>query len=144
MNTGRTKIVKALTDKLKLIDGTGDYRTNVFDNVSPKLKFWDEVEDFPFICASAGSESREYLPSNFKWGFLTINLRLYVQGEESEQLLEDLMADVEKVLDENNELEYGPGKHTEDIRIISIDTDEGLMAPYGIAEMVITVRYEIT
>ena len=42
--TRRLAIVNALVEKLKDIDGTGDFGTNLFQNVSPRLKFWDEVE----------------------------------------------------------------------------------------------------
>ena len=47
--TRRQAIVNALVDKLKTINGTGDFLTDVDNNVSPRLKFWDEVDDFPAI-----------------------------------------------------------------------------------------------
>ena len=45
----RSNILDALTTKLKDIDGSGAFLTDVGNNVHPRLKFWDEVEDFPAI-----------------------------------------------------------------------------------------------
>ena len=56
----RSNIVEALATKLKDIDGSGAFLSDVANNVHPQLKFWDEVEDFPAIHLNAGAESREY------------------------------------------------------------------------------------
>ena len=50
----RQSIINALVTQLKLINGTGEYLTNVYNNVHPRLKFWDEVEEFPAIHLNAG------------------------------------------------------------------------------------------
>jgi hypothetical protein len=142
----RTSIAKALAEKLKLIDGSGGYNTNIFSNAYPKLKFWDEVSDFPAIYMSTGSETREYLPAGFKWGFLGISLKLYVKGENPAQELENLLEDVEKVIDTNRTLVYDTetaGAQTTEILINSIVTDEGLLEPYGVGEVNITVQYPV-
>lgn len=62
----RFNIVEALTNKLKNIDGSGAFLTDVANNVHPRLKFWDEVEDFPAIHLNAGSETREYQAGGYK------------------------------------------------------------------------------
>jgi hypothetical protein len=110
------------------------------------LKFWDEVSDFPAIYMSTGSETREYLPAGFKWGFLGISLKLYVKGENPAQELENLLEDVEKVIDTNRTLVYDTetaGAQTTEILINSIVTDEGLLEPYGVGEVNITVQYPV-
>jgi len=56
----RMAIITALVTKLKAINGNTPYRSNVYNNVLPKLLFWDEVEDFPAIHVSAGPETRQY------------------------------------------------------------------------------------
>lgn len=142
----RTSIVKALTEKLKLINGEAPYISNIYNNAYPKLKFWDEVNDFPSIYMSTGSETREYLPGAFKWGFLTISLKLYVKGEDPAQQLEDLLEDVERVIDANRTLVYDtetPGAQTTEILINSIVTDEGLLEPHGVGEVNIVVQYPV-
>jgi hypothetical protein len=142
----RTSIVKALSEKLKLIDGTGIYKTNIFNNAYPKLVFWDECKDFPAIYMSTGSETREYLPGNFKWAFLGVSLKLYVKGEDPAQQLEELLEDVEKCIDLNRTLVYDPlivGAQTTEILVNSIITDEGLLAPYGVGEINLVLQYQV-
>jgi hypothetical protein len=141
----RTSIIKAIADKLKTIDGSSGFKSNVFGNAYPYLKFWDEVSDFPCVYAVAGAESREYQPGNFTWGFLNVSIKVYVKGEDAQQLLEDLLEDVETVIDSNRVLPYetSPGYETTEILISSITTDEGLLAPYGVGEINLQVRYQI-
>ena len=142
--SARTKIVSALADKLKLINGTPPYNSNlVGTNVSTKLKFWDEVPDYPYICAVPGTEHREYLPGGFKWGHLNVALKLYVYGEDSHDRLENLISDVEYTIYNNETLEYDLNKLSTEILITSIVTDEGLLAPYGVGEVNISIRYEV-
>ena len=38
----RANIVNAIAEKLKEIDGSGQFLTDVQNNVHPFLKFWDE------------------------------------------------------------------------------------------------------
>lgn len=142
----RTSIAKALAEKFKLINGESPYKTNIYNNAYPKLKFWDEVNDFPSIYMSTGSETREYLPGAFKWAFLGISLKLYVKGEDPAQELEDLLEDVERVIDANRTLVYDTelsGAQTTEILINSIVTDEGLLEPHGVGEVNIVVQYQV-
>lgn len=141
----RTSIVKALSEALKSIDGNTPYKTNLFNNSFPHLKFWDEVSDFPCVYMSPGSEIREYLPGDFKWGFLNVSLKIYCKGDDSSVQLEQLLEDIETVVDSNRNLVYDTdnGWDTTDITITSITTDEGLLAPYAVGEINLQVRYEI-
>jgi hypothetical protein len=143
--TRRLAIVEALVEKLKLIDGTNQFLTNLFQQVSPRLKFWDEVEEFPSVHLNAGSESRVYQGGGYKDRFLAITLRCYVNEEDSVVALEKLMEDVETVIEENSRLQYtdrtGNAQYTQQITIVSIDTDEGVLEPFGVGEMLIEVRY---
>lgn len=142
--SARTSICKALAEKFKTIDGTAPFVTNIYGNAYTSLRFWDEVQDFPCIYMSAGTESREYHPGGFKWGYINIALKLYSRGEDSALILEDLISDVETVIDANRNLTYDEqGNQTTEILITSITTDEGLLAPYGIGEMVLQVRYAL-
>jgi hypothetical protein len=93
--TKRISIVTALAEKFKEIDGTGSYKTNLFSNSYPKLKFWDEVQDFPCVYLTAGTEVREYMPSDFTWGYLNISVKVYVRSEsEAQEQLENLLDDL--------------------------------------------------
>ena len=47
--TRRSAILEALADKFKEIDGAGAYKSRIDDNVHTRMKFWDEVEQFPAV-----------------------------------------------------------------------------------------------
>ena len=143
--SARASITNALVGVLKDIDGNGVYQTNIFNNVENKLRFWDELNDFPHICVVPGSESREYLPGDFKWGYLNVSLKLYTKGESPLEELEKLLEDVENVVDSNRVLLYDAtnNSRTTEILVTSIVTDEGLLAPYGVGEINLQVRYQV-
>ncbi len=141
----RTSIVKALVEKFKTIDGQQPYQVNLFNNAYDKLKFWDEVNDFPAVYVTPGSEMREYLPGEFTWGFLGVCVKVYCHGEDSHQQLEQLLEDLEHCVDSNRVLVYdaASGYETTEILIQSITTDEGLLAPYAVGEINLQVRYAV-
>lgn len=141
----RKSIANALKEVLKSIDGTEPYNSDLFGNVTATLKFWDEVNDFPHVSVVAGTERREYLPAEFKWGWLEVSLKVYVRGEEPQDMLETVLEDIERCIDNNNNLQYGdnPLDRTVEIRITSIVTDEGLLAPYGVGEINLLVQYQV-
>jgi len=143
--TRRLGIVEALVTKLKTINGAGEFLTDLNENVSPRLKFWDEVEEFPAVHLNAGSETREYQGGGYKDRFLSVTLRCYVQDEDAVLALDELLEDVETVLENNSRLAYtdrtGTTQYTQQITIVSIDTDEGVLEPLGVGEVNIEVRY---
>jgi len=144
--TRRISIVTALAEKFKVINGTGTFKSDLSDNSYPKLRFWDEVQDFPCVYSTAGSELREYLPGDFTWGHLNVSVKVYVRSEsEAQQLLEDLLDDLENVIDANRVLVYDITNNlsTTEILIQSITTDEGLLNPYGVGEINLQVRYAL-
>ena len=143
--TRRMAIVKAIEDKIKLIDGNTPYRSNLYGNVLPRLKFWDEVQDFPAVHVSAGAETREYQGGGYKDRYLTITIRVYVQEENAVFALEKLFEDIETVLENNSSIDYtdqdGNAQKAHQITILSIDSDEGALEPLGVGEIICEVRY---
>ena len=143
--TRRQGIVNALVTKLKQIDGSGAYHINLSEQVEPRLKFWDEVDEFPAIHLNAGRETRQYLTGGIKNRFLTINLRCYVNEENAVDALDALLEDVETVLEDNSSTTYtdklGVEQSIQQITIFSIETDEGVLEPLGVGEIIIEVRY---
>ena len=140
----RAGITTALADALAKIDGRGHYKQSGAET-SPRLKFWDEVEEFPAIHLNAGSETRQYQTGGYKDRFLNVTVRCYVNEADSVAALDELLEDVETVLEENSRLKYtdrnGLEQFTHQITIISIDTDEGVLDPLGVGEILIEVRY---
>jgi len=140
----RQQIINALVELFKVsLAGVSPYITNVFENVKGKQIFWDEVTDYPSVCLYAGGESREYLPGGFKWAFLTVNIRIYVQDEDAKDRLEEIFDDIEAILDSNNDLTVDGNNLSTDIRILSLSDDEGLLDPLGVGEITLEVRYEV-
>jgi hypothetical protein len=141
----RLAIIDALVSKLKVINGTGNFRTELNDNVFPRLKFWDEVEEFPAVHLNAGSERRDYQGGGYKDRYLTVTIRCYVNEEDAVKALEGLLEDVETVLEDNSRLAYtdrlGATNYTQQITILSVDTDEGVLEPLGVGEIICEVRY---
>jgi hypothetical protein len=141
----RTSILTALADKFKtLLDGI-TYPSNVYGNAYPKLKFWDEVNDFPSIYMSPGIEQRQYELAGFAWGFLNVSIKVYTRGEDAQMQLEQLLEDIETVVDQNRSVVYDTTRNyeTTEILVVSITTDEGLLAPYAVGEINLQVRYQI-
>lgn len=143
--TRRQSIIDALVTKLKTINGTGDFLSNIYNNVSPRLKFWDEVEDFPAIHLNAGTERRDYQGAGYKDRYLAVTVRVYVKEEDAVEALDKLLEDIETVVEQNSRLAYtdkqNNTQYTQQITVVSIDTDEGVLEPYGVGEILLEVRY---
>jgi hypothetical protein len=140
----RQQIVAAITDLFNTnLTGNSPYITDIYENAKNKQIFWDEVSDYPTICVYSGGETREYLPGDFKWAFLTVNIRIYVNDEEAKDRIEEIFEDIEYVLDNNNDLTVDGNDLSTDIRILSLSDDEGLLNPLGIGEITLEVRYEV-
>ena len=143
--TRRQNIVNALVDVIERIDGTGEYQTAVAE-CSPRLTFWDEVREFPAVHLNAGREIRTYDGGGFKFRYLTITLRCYVEdNEDAVGALDALLEDIETVLEAEDPLTYydknGVAQKTVQTTIVSLDTDEGVMDPLGIGEVLVEIQY---
>lgn len=143
--SNRKSIATALAAKLNLINGQAPYQINLFNNAYAKLKFWDEINDFPSVYLVSGTEHREYLPGNFAWGYLGLSIKVYCKGDDSQEQLDLLLQDIETCIDANRVLVYDSTNNfeTTEILIQSITTDEGLLRPYAIGEINLQVRYPI-
>tara|TARA_Y100000401_G_scaffold94849_1_gene81420 strand:+ start:304 stop:765 length:462 start_codon:yes stop_codon:yes gene_type:complete len=144
-STRRRAIVEAISEKLEQINGNAPFRTSVA-KVERRLKFWDEVNEFPTIHVGAGSETREYDGGGFRFRFLQLTIRCYVSDDDDVILaLEELLEDVESVLEENDPLQYtdstGASQFTAQTTIGAVTTDEGVLEPLGVGEITIEIRY---
>ena len=144
--TARKRIVDALVDKLNLIDGNHPFNSNIFQNAHGGMVFLDEIQEYPKLCVVAGDEAREYQPNEFKWRFLSLDIRVYVEDQEDPQeVLATLMEDIERVIDDNDVLTYddtvSPNLTTTSLTLQSLSTDEGVLSPLGIGEMTVLCRY---
>ena len=138
MSNQRRNIINHILTNLKLIDGSISslnsnytFQNNIFSNVFRKVKFLDEVNDFPSIFFQVGEEVRVYNTSGNTTGLIPLTLRIYVNDEESSGSLDSLIQDIEHIIYNLDTGVYS----IRDIIISSIDTDEGLVKPYGISEI---------
>jgi len=144
--TQRKKIAQALVNKFKEIDGNHPFNSNIFKNADAHLVFLDEIQQYPKVCVVAGDEQRQYQPGGFKWRFLELTIRVYVEdANDPQEVLSLLLEDLERVIDDNDILVYddtvSPHLQATSLTIGSISTDEGVISPLGIGEMNVNVRY---
>ena len=140
MTARRTQIVEALVS---------DIHTNIArmlpGNVTRQMVFLNEVNDFPFVCMLVEPETRFHYGAGRKLATLALSLRGYVfDGDSGENidLAEDLGMDIDSlVIDTFAEAHRDLG--VEFAAVESFRTDEGLMSPYGIADLTITITYEV-
>ena len=144
--TARKKIVNALVKQIKEIDGNYPYNSNVFNNVHGNMIFLDQIQEYPKVCVVPRDETRQYQPNEFKWRFLSLDIRVYVEDQEDPQeVLSLLCEDIERVIDDNDVLTYddtvSPNLTTTSLTLRSLSTDEGVLTPLGIGELTLECRY---
>jgi len=147
MTSRRRDISNFIVGELKKINGTIStfdssytYQVNLFNNVFRRLKFLDEINDFPSVYLQAGTENRIYDTKGLTTSTLDIMLRVYVHTETSVEELESTMQDIEFVIYNMDTQKYG----MMDVQVSTMGTDEGLLNPYGIGEVGVTVQYDVT
>ena len=151
--SARSGIAKAMAELIASeLDGTqpDKYVNNIYGQTSNKVTHFDNIYSFPYITTTPGPETRENLPSHFTWAELTLYIRIYVENEEDAQgELESLITDLENIVDTHLNLSYNVttstgsvSRTTTDNNILTITTDEGLLDPNALGEIVLGVRYE--
>lgn len=144
----RKEIVNYITNELKNInaststyDSNYTFKTNIFNNSFRMLRFIDEVNDFPSLYLTAGTEIRDFQSLGLTEGTLDITIRTYVYGNDnSYEILDNLLEDIEHVV---YSISNNPQLGILDIKIDNIQTDEGLLSPYGLAEVELSVSYTL-
>ena len=149
----RNSIVSAIGELIKSeLNGinTTKYFTNIYQNVFVSSKQFSQIQDFPAVTVTPGPESFEYLPSGLRWNYLQVYIRTYVKDEdEPNAKLELIIEDIKNLIDEFDSISYTVTKpdgttinlRTTQSTISEISTDEGLLKPLGIGEIVLTIRY---
>lgn len=141
----RRDIINYLISQIKLIDGTVStygytFKTNLSQNVYKGLKYIDQINDFPSVYVQAGEETYRYNSKTNTEAFMTIMVRIYAYEEHSLYKLEDLVDDVTHALER---IKYDQSHRIISAEIMSIDTDSGLLDPYGLGEIMIAVQYDV-
>jgi hypothetical protein len=108
--------------------------------VTRGFKWLDSINDFPYISYNVQDSSLYHIGANFRYYAMDIALRAYVRGENSQALLDQLMLDIEDITINFRDA-ADPALEIVDARITSTHGDEGLMEPYGVTDMRITITY---
>jgi hypothetical protein len=107
-------------------------------NVSSGTKKWDECPTYPYICVNASAERKDDSVMTQMFAYMTVILYLYVQdGTNPSDKLEDLIQDVEKAL----YLDETRGGLAVNTVATGIETDNGWLQPYGMAEFTFEIHY---
>jgi vacuolar-type H+-ATPase subunit F/Vma7 len=138
MATRRTQIINALITHLAS-------NTSILeDNISRNYHVLDEVNDFPALTMIPRTEVREHRGAGRKIATFNIQMRAYAHdgdGSEIINVTEDLGEEIDEAVDT-----FAASARThevEEARVLSFSTDEGLFAPYGIADLEIQIAYEV-
>jgi hypothetical protein len=146
----RREMLETLVEELRLIDGGTSvldhryrFELDCHENVYPQFRFLDEINDFPTICLAVIEETIAHIGGDVRYKTALISLRGYVheamgEYEDSNWWAEALLDDIEHVLQHIRER----NRCFIDVRIYELSTDEGIMSPYGVADMIFTVTYE--
>ena len=134
----RTDIIEALVGHL----GTNtDVHAN---NVHRTYKYMHDLNDFPAITFIPNREDRDHFGVGQVHGILAVQLRCYVYdgdtadiADECERLADQIEAAVDTFSATNRALEV------EEARVVSLRTDDGLMTPYGVADLQISILYRL-
>ena len=155
--SSRRRIIDFLGSELKFIDGEEDgrnigvvrsgytYKTNVFNNVFRRMKFLNEINDFPTLCVTAAGEDRIEIGAGVRFGTFGFEIRGYVKDEDTIEVEEDLADDIEYVLQAAVLLPSARDNALAitDIILTSTETDEGLMTPFGVVIVNGIIRYQV-
>ncbi len=134
----RTDIIEAFVGHL----GTNtDIHAN---NVYRTYKYMHDLNDFPAITFIPNREDRDHFGAGQVHGIIAIQLRCYVYdgdtadiADECERLADQIEAAVDTFAPANRALEV------EEARVVTLRTDDGLMAPYGVADLQISIFYRL-
>lgn len=149
----RTQIIDFLVTELKRINGQQDartvpvrngytYKTNVFNNVFRRMKYLNEINDFPTLCVTAAGEDRLEIGAGVRFGTFGFEIRAYIKDEATIETEEDLADDIEFVLENLTSEATSQAREITDVIITSTETDEGLMTPFGVVIISGILRYQ--
>ena len=110
------------------------YLDNAIAHVYRGFRWLDQINDFP-------TSSLVHIGANDRYYSCGVALRAYVRGEDPQALLDQILLDIEDVT-QNFRDSASPSLEVVDARVDSVSSDEGVMAPIGVADMRITISYK--
>lgn len=145
--SNRSVITDKLVEALRDINGSASpysstyhFKTDLHYNVYRGLKLIDEINDFPSMYITSPKETREYNTRGTTIAVVNSEIRCYVYGDDTEQLAQNLVDDVEHVIDN---LTYSTTHQVLDSKINVILRDNGLFKPLGLIEIFLSTSFEM-
>lgn len=127
-------------DFLALETVAGYLYNNLYQNVFKGIRFIDQINDFPSIYVQAGVESYSYESKGNTTASLELMLRVYTYEENGMHKLEDIVEDIVRQVERIN---FTQSNRIIICRVVSVDTDSGLLDPYGLGEIRIQLEYDV-
>jgi len=138
MATRRTEIIDALVTHLA--NNTTVHPANVTRN----YHVLDEVNDFPAITMIPRTEVREHRGAGRKIATFNLQIRAYCHDGDHGEIIGVAENLADEIDDAITTFAASARQHeVEESRVISLRTDEGLLAPYGIADLEAQIAYEV-
>lgn len=134
----RTQIIEALVGHLG--SNTDVHANNVFRT----YKYMHDLNDFPAITFIPRQEQRDHFGDQQVHGIIAVQLRCYVYdgdtadiADECERLADQIEDAVDTFAETYRQYEV------EEARVVSLRTDDGLMTPYGVADLQVSILYRL-
>ena len=130
----RTDIIDALKTHLETT------LTNDVAKVYKRYMYMDEINDFPAITFVARQEARLHRSSGRKLATLRVDLRVYIYDRDISDLdliTRKIETTLETFTQNHRSLEV------EEVQILSVDGDEGLMRPYQVGDITFLITYDV-
>lgn len=149
----KRQIINSIIDALKLINGTSEnlpnsprspytFISNVYGNVFDKQLYLDDINDFPSVCCyQVTAESRNRIGDRETYCSFILEIRGYIQSEDSIGVASDLAQDLQYIIDSMQYRQAFKELGVVDCRVESLSTDEGILEPLGVAELRVLVVY---
>lgn len=153
MASRKRDIIEAIVTSLKLIDGTTEtlpnsprspytFCSNISNNAFNKQEYLDNINDFPSVyCYSISPETRRRIGNAETYCSFLLEIRGYVYGENPILLSADLAQDIQYIIDSMRYRDSTKTLNLVECRTESLSTDEGLLEPYGVAEVRALIVY---
>ena len=99
------------------------------------FRYMHELNDFPCFCLHTETETRAW--TDQRYGILKCSLRGYQHSDN----LDDIETYTRAIEASLQRISRAHRPRVEDVRVISVRTDEGIFAPYGIVDMSVEILY---
>ena len=108
-------------------------------SVSRKLIRLKDINDFPHLSMMSFGESRVHIGNNIRYSWLDFDIKGYVHSDSTESIehADRFSQDVE------NSLSSFSSENMEALWVMTVATDEGAHAPYGLCEFGIRILYNL-